>query len=430
MTAIDDIFGLQDPHRTAFESSRPGERAAGPGFGASGSLPQGTPGHGPLVQAGFGLLALAPRLNSRRPPGDPAVLRQTVERELNRFADTLAQRGIDQRLIQLGHYSLCALLDDVVLNTPWGRGSVWNGDSLAGSIHRDVAAGEHFFVYLDQARRSPDQTRPVLELMAACLALGFEGRYRLGQGGGGEALRRIRSDLIAQLARMDGEGSPDLSGHWQGIPVPHRGVAGRVPLWVFGAGALVLLLLIYGGLELSLAADLTRLDALLAAMPPAGPVEIVRAAPVVQSHVAVNNPLAPALIDCLGGVAAARMVTEDENQVRVRLPGSNLFGSGRAELRADAVPAIACMRGVLAKASGKVLVLGYTDSVPIRTVAFPDNWALSRARAEAVAAILRPALPQPGRVTVVARAANDPVAPNTDEAGRALNRRVEILLQK
>lgn len=430
MTPIEDVFGLQDPNRTVFETASASSLGVPPGIPLGGALPQGTPGRGPLVQAGFGLLALAPRLNARRPPGDPAALRQTVERELARFADLLGQLGIDQRLIQLGHYSLCALLDDVVLNTPWGAEGAWRNDSLAGTLHRDVAAGEHFFTYLDQVRRSPERTRPLLELMAACLALGFAGRYRLGRAGGGEALRRIRIDLAAQLSRMDGDASPDLSGHWQGIPLPHRGMAGRIPLWVFGAGTLVLLLLVYAGLELSLAASGTRLDALMAAMPPAGSVEIVRAAPVVQRPVPLAQPLTPALVACLGNGAGADAVAEDANRVRIRLPGSNLFGSGQADLRAGMAPAIACLGRVLAGATGRVLVLGYTDSIPIRTLAFPDNWALSRARAEAVAAILRPALPQPGRVTVVARASNDPIAPNADPAGRALNRRVEIVLEE
>jgi type VI secretion system protein ImpK len=428
MTPIEDIFGLQGPNRTIYESAP--DAGADRGLASGGALPQGTPGHGPLVQAGFGLLALAPRLSARRPPGDPAALRRTVERELTRFADRLGQRGIDQRLIQFGHYSLCALLDDVVLNTPWGAEGVWRNDSLAGTLHRDVAAGEHFFTYLDQARRAPDRTRPLLELMAACLALGFEGRYRLGRAGGGEALRRIRTDLAAQLSGMAGDASPDLSGHWQGIPLPHRGMAGRVPLWVFGAGALVLLLLVYAGLELSLAASGTRLDALLAAMPPAGPVEIVRTAPAAPRPIPLAQPLAPALRACLGSGAAADAVAEDANRVRIRLPGGELFGSGQADLRSDMAPVITCLGRVLAGAPGRVLVLGYTDSIPIRTLAFPDNWALSRARAEAVAAMLRPALPQPDRVGVVARASNDPIAPNTDPAGRALNRRVEIVVEE
>src|SRR5262249_3141403 len=152
--------GLQDPHRTA----RQGRSAEGRGFGVQGrgdtdgpSLPAGTPGRGPLVQAGFGLLGLASLLRARRPPSDPSGLRQSIGRELAQYADTLRQRGVDERLVSLGHYCLCAFIDDVVLNTPWGQDSVWRNDTLAGSMHSDVAAGEHFFDYLEQARRAPER---------------------------------------------------------------------------------------------------------------------------------------------------------------------------------------------------------------------------------------------------------------------------------
>jgi type VI secretion system protein ImpK len=440
MSASDDPFGFNDGSRTLLDrggtAARTGAspvRARGPaGAAAVGQvgLPMGTPGRGPLVQAGCGLLALAPLLRTHTGPGDPAALRQAVERELERYQEALRGRGIDPSLARLGHYCLSALLDDVVLNTPWGAHSDWPNNSLVGTLHHDAAAGEHFFTYLDQARRAPERLQPALELMAACLALGFEGRYRLLPGGG-EALRQIRLGVAAELARLDSDPSPDLSGHWQGIPVPHRRVAARIPLWVWGSLLLVLLLIVYAGLTLRLGIPGARLDALVAALPPGGAVEITRAAPAVPPPPNVQA-LAPALRDCLGGPAVAGPdgVVEDASRVRVRLPANGLFASGQADLRPTVAPAIVCLREVLANAPGRVVVVGHTDTVPIHTVAFPDNWALSRARADAVAAIFRTAMPGPQRLSAVGRAGTDPIAPNTDEQGRARNRRVEIVLVK
>jgi type VI secretion system protein ImpK len=77
-----------------------------------------------------------------------------------------------------------------------------------------------------------------------------------------------------------------------------------------------------------------------------------------------------------------------------------------------------------------VLVVGHTDSVPIRSARFPSNWELSKARAESVRAVLGQALGDPGRVATDGRADTEPVASNSDDAGRALNRRVELLLLK
>jgi len=75
----------------------------------------------------------------------------------------------------------------------------------------------------------------------------------------------------------------------------------------------------------------------------------------------------------------------------------------------------------------KVAVHGYTDNTGLPTA----NQQLSEARAEAVAHWLEAksasAFPQ-GRVQVYAHGAADPVAPNTTEAGKAQNRRVEVVL--
>ena len=82
---------------------------------------------------------------------------------------------------------------------------------------------------------------------------------------------------------------------------------------------------------------------------------------------------------------------------------------------------------MLRTAEGRVWVVGHSDNVPIRTARFPSNWELSKARAESVAAVARPAVGG-GRLQVAGRSDSEPAAPNTTEDGRSRNRRVEILL--
>jgi type VI secretion system protein ImpK len=119
-------------------------------------------------------------------------------------------------------------------------------------------------------------------------------------------------------------------------------------------------------------------------------------------------------------------VSETLQGVRIRLPNAGLFGSGSADLQATVAPTLQCLGQVLKTANGRVVVVGHTDNVPIRTARFPSNWELSRARAESVAAVLRPAMAGP--VQVVGRGEAEPIAPNTTEDERGRNRRVEILL--
>lgn len=441
--ADDDPFGLGsgDGERTrivrpqpggrdrAIPSSRPSAAAAGTGA----PLPEGTPGRGPLVQAAFGLLALAPQLRSRTPPADPASLRARVEAELGRFEDRAHSLGADGRLMRTGHYALCALVDDIVLNTPWGAHGIWKSQSLAGTLHHDVAAGERFYDVLEQARRTPERHRPLLELMAACLAMGFEGRFRLVQGGSTEAAR-LREEVLRQLAGLDGPLPEDLSPQWQGLAARYEALTERVPLWVAATATATVLALLYTGFVLRLGGYAERLGPLVASLPPASPVELFRPTPAVA---AVAPPqrfaatVSPRLATCLRNAGLpAEGVTEDLQKVRVRLPNAGLFASGKADLEPSIVPLLRCLGGELDKEAGRVVVVGHTDNVPIRTARFPTNQALSGARAASVRTVMAEVMADPARLAVEGRADTQPIASNADDAGRARNRRVEILLLK
>ncbi len=439
--AGEDPFGLNDPERTQILRPRPGGRgpeappprplAAAPPTGAA--LPEGTPGLGPLVQAAHGILLLVPRLRGPRPPMEPMALRARMEAELRRFEERAYAKGVDSRQVQLGHYVLCALVDDVVLNTPWGATSAWKGASLVGSLHHDVAAGDRFFDVLEQARPQATQMRPLLELMACCLAMGFEGRYRLAPGGA-ELLSRLRVDLGTMLARTGGESPGELSPAWRGIPARHQPLSQRVPLWVIAVGALALLVLAYVGFNLRLGGYSERLGPVVASLPPTPPVQLVRVAAVSPPlppppPPVVKTPLSARLAACLKAAGVSTdAVTEDFQKVRVTLPNTGLFASGSADLNPAVDPLVHCLGNELAKEQGRILVVGHTDNIPIHTARFPSNWELSRARAMAVEQVLAAVIPDPGRIEVDGRADTEPVASNATEAGRAQNRRVDIVL--
>ena len=86
-------------------------------------------------------------------------------------------------------------------------------------------------------------------------------------------------------------------------------------------------------------------------------------------------------------------VLEDPQSVTVRLINRTMFASGSAELNPSAMPLLTRIGQAVRDEPGNVLVNGYTDNQPIRTVRFPSNWQLSQARAEAVAKVLAAQLP-------------------------------------
>ena len=53
--------------------------------------------------------------------------------------------GVPMEQLRPAHYALCASLDDVVLNTPWGSSGAWAARSLVSTFHQEVRSGERFF---------------------------------------------------------------------------------------------------------------------------------------------------------------------------------------------------------------------------------------------------------------------------------------------
>ena len=131
------------------------------------------------------------------------------------------------------HYALCASIDDVVLNTPWGSSGSWGARSLVSTFHQEVRSGERFFDLLEQMRQNPGTFLPVLELMYLCVSLGFLGQYRLSPRGPGE-LERMREDLYTIIMRQRQAADPALAPHWQGVIAPYKPARAVVPSWVDG----------------------------------------------------------------------------------------------------------------------------------------------------------------------------------------------------
>jgi len=112
------------------------------------------------------------------------------------------------------------------------------------------------------------------------------------------------------------------------------------------------------------------------------------------------------------------------------------FSSGSAEVTAKAKEVLKRVAGILnssSVATYELLVAGHTDNVRVsqpRTIqaGHKDNWYLSAHRAITVAAELRKEGIAANRMGVAGYADQRPVASNATEAGKAQNRRVEILL--
>lgn len=128
------------------------------------------------------------------------------------------------------------------------------------------------------------------------------------------------------------------------------------------------------------------------------------------------------------------------NRMVIRLPGDVLFASGSDKLKDEGINVLRqvadIIRGDAQLSKRYFQVAGHTDNKPLKGGPFMDNWGLSLMRARGVLVWLISPVDtkggggglDPRRLHAAGYGDTDPVAPNTDDATRTTNRRVELVL--
>jgi chemotaxis protein MotB len=132
------------------------------------------------------------------------------------------------------------------------------------------------------------------------------------------------------------------------------------------------------------------------------------------------------------GLAEKVTTTVSQRGLKIRLVTDGLlFDSGSAVIKTGATTTLERIgRIIAAEARHPVQVEGHTDDRPIATSQYPSNWQLSGARAAAVVQQLTAAGVSGKRTSLAGYAAEHPIASNATPAGRAANRRVEVILTR
>ncbi|MDR3435263.1 type IVB secretion system protein IcmH/DotU [Telmatospirillum sp.] len=404
-------------------------------------------GLNPLVAAAGPILGLVRRLRMSAGQSNVEGLRERVISEIKTFEKRAHGTEVPSESARAAHYALCAMVDDIVLNTPWGGNSGWARNSMVSTFHMDVSGGERFFDLLNHLLQDPAANGQVLELMYLCLSLGFEGRLRVLPQGALEHAR-IRDSLYRVLAQRRGDVERDLSLHWQGVAAPYRPLRPGIEFWTVMAATLIVVTLMATGFSFALNAGSDTILSKLAHLPPAGEPGIRNAAPTQPTATVANGLnqlrafLAPEIAQGLVSVLA------EGSDTVVRIRNAGMFDSGSASVD---TPYVALLRRIgdgLSTLPGTVLITGHTDNIPIRTIRFPSNWHLSQARADAVGAIIAGRLAnnagandagannagtnKPGadisRITTEGMADTRPIASNDTLEGREANRRIDVVL--
>lgn len=118
-------------------------------------------------------------------------------------------------------------------------------------------------------------------------------------------------------------------------------------------------------------------------------------------------------------------VARDGNQIKLTMPENITFAVGRYDLSPQAQSALANAAQTLATYNETTItIVGHTDSTGSDAI----NNPLSYNRANAVAGFLNQRGVAANRMSVIGQGSRQPIADNMTDAGRAQNRRVEILI--
>ncbi|WP_341988643.1 type IVB secretion system protein IcmH/DotU [Azorhizobium sp. AG788] len=225
----------------------PGQATPPPAPGLLAELPLSSDASRPeelIAAAATPLLALVAQLRQAVDYADVTALRTETVAQIKKFDERALKLGARVSDVSAARYVLCSLLDETVMTTPWGAASNWSTHSLLNQFHGETWGGEKVFAILDRVRANPPQHLALLKLIDLCLAFGFEGKYRVTEGGQYQ-LEELRDEL-GRLWRSHVKALPDdLSPQWQGVSV-RRQLRSALPLWVVFAVAGALLLGIYG----------------------------------------------------------------------------------------------------------------------------------------------------------------------------------------
>lgn len=378
-------------------------------------------GSNPLCAIAYPLISLVPKLRLLPYHHDINALQDQLIREMKIFVDRSSRKVNSSEHVKVASYFICSLIDETVLNTPWGSQSNWGHHSLSIRFHNEARGGERFFQILDGAKQQPERNLNLLELAYLCLSMGFKGRYRVAANGM-HAIEQLRHDLYLLIQRMRASGDRTLSPGWRGVNDIHGALIHHIPVWVLAVVSGLLLMVIYLGYSYA----------------------INRTSDQVYKHIAVigraDNPAQPVRTskpesiqpDVAPGIQFERLLANEfqHNMVAVIdgkiLRFSNSFPSGSDRIRSELLPALAKIAQELSHDNSHILVVGHSDDRPILSARFPSNWHLSQARAKNVAEILISSAPLQGRVRFEGHADSEPVYPNDSPQHRAYNRRVDI----
>jgi type VI secretion system protein ImpK len=376
----------------------------------------------PLLEAAKPLLlAIAQMPKELSGASSINTLHELLAQEVNAFTQICSEANIRREHAVTASFCLTTALDEAANSSQWGgtrdtqQVGVWAGQQLASRFHGDVQGGKKFFLLVGRLSAHAEEHLDLLEVMYYILGLGFEGQYSTIANGRRE-LEAIRHRLFALLSATRASVPRELSPNWRGETPGKNRFWRHVPLWVsvcLSGLAVFALFAWYKYHLLEQSAIVQDKIATLGKLTPP-PARALRLSELLKEEIAQDKVV----------------VDEDDASSAVTFKGDDMFITGLAQVNPGILPLLDRIAAEIGKVPGAVQVIGHSDNQPIRTARFHDNHALSKERADNVARELQARGVLPSRIETSGKADGEPIADNATAAGRARNRRVQIVVQQ
>jgi len=383
----------------------------------------------PLMAAASRFLAICAAVQAERQITDAPTLLARAMTELKAFERGAAGAGLSGEDLNRARYALAATLDDIAQNLPGGAAADWARQSVVVQAFGQAFGGDQFWSILDALLARPAANQDMLELFHACLGVGFIGKFRIGSDGPRQIQARmgaIHNALSGIRARPEG----DLVPAWRGVPTPIRKTSRWLLVLLVAGAALATLLIVFLALKFYLDSRDETAWAKLHALPPATQTTIDRAGP----GLAVPNSTQ---LERIRGRLTSQCIAADEDGGAIRLtiaacPGlpGGMFDKGADQVAAAYAPLLIEAAKALDPEAGAIDVIAHTDSDPIASASFPDNLALSTARAANVVALLASNGIDAARLSPTGRGDSEPLDRADTSEAKARNRRVELTIPR
>lgn len=217
-----------------------GGASAGQTLFGSGGGNKETPG---LAILATDILLIGVKIRETANLGQSDQLRRLLNSYFKDFERTALSHRKPAEAVEQSKYALAAFIDETVINGENNCREAWIADPIAVTFFNDSLAGENFFKRLEALLPDMKRNLEIIEVYYLCLALGFQGRYRLS---GAELLPNVVRNL---LRRIEGVKGPPPKAISPSANV-HPGMKGREKSGrglVIASGALLIVAaLVYG----------------------------------------------------------------------------------------------------------------------------------------------------------------------------------------